>query len=182
VRRLGPLTSTAFFGLLLCSDPGLADGPTSEVRAEYLMTFVAPLDPSTDIDSSLSISSVGRGGGWAKGPRIKGTFVPPGGDWLHVLPSGAMRVDVRLTLKTDDGALIYITYNGVLKESGVSEAKANRGDVLTYKDVEYFVVAPSFETSAPRYAWLNDVQAIAKMVELKEGEGGYMKYDVFVVR
>jgi hypothetical protein len=144
------------------------------------MTFVAPLDPSTDIDDSLSISNVG--GGWARGPHIRGKFVPPGGDWLRVLPSGAMRLDVRLTLKTDDGALVYITYNGIFKESPASEAKASRGEVLTSKDVAYFVAAPTFETSAPRYAWLNDVQAIAKMVEYKEGDGGYVKYDVFIVR
>jgi hypothetical protein len=93
-----------------------------------------------------------------------------------------MRLDVRLTLKTDDGALVYITYNGVLKESPASEAKASRGEVLTSKDVVYFVTAPTFETSAPQYAWLNDVQAVAKMVELKEGDGGYVKYDVFIVR
>jgi hypothetical protein len=175
-----PLLLAASAGLALHGSPALADGPTTEVRTEYLMTFVAPLDPSTDIDTSLSIFNVG--GGWARGPHIKGKFVPPGGDWLRALPSGAMRLDVRLTLKTDDGALVYITYNGVLKESAASEAKASRGEVLTSKDVAYFVAAPTFETSAPQYAWLNNVQAIAKMVELKEGDGGYVKYDVFIVR
>ena len=42
--------------------------------------------------------------------------------------------------------------------------------------------APTFQTSAPKYAWLNGVQAVAKMVEVKARDGGYVKYDVFVVR
>jgi hypothetical protein len=46
----------------------------------------------------------------------------------------------------------------------------------------YFVTAPTFQTSSTKYAWLNGVQAIAKMVEVKAGDGGYVKYDVFVVR
>ena len=42
--------------------------------------------------------------------------------------------------------------------------------------------APTFQMSAPKYAWLNGVQAVAKMVEVKARDGGYVKYDVFVVR
>jgi hypothetical protein len=57
-----------------------------------------------------------------------------------------------------------------------------KGEVLTDKDLPYFVTAPTFQTSAPKYAWLNGVQAVAKMVEVKAGDGGYVKYDVFVVR
>ena len=168
---------------LLCVTAARAGAQTVDIKTEYLMTFQAPLDPSSDINDSLSISNVSSSGGWAKGPRIKGTFVPPGGDWLRVMPSGAMRLDVRVTLKTDDGALIYITYNGIFKESPAGKAKASRGEVLTARDVAYFVTAPTFETSAPQYAWLNDVQAVAKMIELKESAtGGYVKYDVFAVR
>jgi hypothetical protein len=167
---------------LLPGASALADGPSTEVKTEYLMTFLAPLDPPSGVDNALFISNVSATGGWAKGPRIRGTFVPPGGDWLRVLPSGTMRLDVRATLKTDDGALIYITYNGVFKESPANEQKANRGEVLTDKDIAYFVTAPTFETSSAKYGWLNSVQAIAKMVEYKEGKGGYVKYDVFVVR
>lgn len=57
-----------------------------------------------------------------------------------------------------------------------------KGEVLTDKDILYFVTAPTFQTSSEKYAWLNGVQAVGKMVELKAGAGGYVKYDVFVVR
>ena len=42
--------------------------------------------------------------------------------------------------------------------------------------------APTFQTSSEKYAWLNGVQAVGKMVEVKVGAGGYVKYDVFIVR
>lgn len=160
---------------------GLAEAQTTSLNIEYLMTYQAPLDPGYAIDSSLIIVGV-RPGGWAKGPKISGTFVTPGGDWIRLLPSGAFRLDVRGTLKTDDGALIFISYNGIIRHSKESAERLSRGEVLTTKDIPYFVTAPTFETSSPKYAWLNGVQAINKLVELKTGEGGYVRYDVFVVR
>jgi hypothetical protein len=158
-----------------------ADGPTTQIQTEFLLSFVAPLDPETDVDSSLSISNIKTAGSWVSGPRIKGVLVPPGGDWLRVLPSGIMRIDVRTTIKTDDGALIYMSYNGVLQESPANAAKAERGEALTAKEIGYFIIAPTFETAAAKYSWLNRIQAVGKMVELKEGRGGYVKYDVFAI-
>lgn len=160
---------------------GAAFAQSTEIKTEYLMTYQAPLDPPTPIDPTLLIVNV-IPGGWAKGPAINGTFTSPGGDWLHIMPSGAMRLDVRATLKTDDGALIYMSYNGIMQHSMASGEKLNKGELLTTKDIPYFITAPTFQTSAPKYAWLNSVQAIGKVVELQLGQGGYVKYDIFVVR
>ena len=174
------LVSMSMLFLVACmGSPALAQ--TTAIKTEYLMTYVAQLDPPYPIDNSLVIVNV-KPGGWAKGPKISGTFIPPGGDWLRVLPSGALRLDVRATLKTDDGALIYITYNGIIQHSAESADKMNKGELLTAKDIPYFITAPTFETSSEKYAWLNSVQLVNKMVELKLGEGGYVKYDVFVLR
>ena len=169
-------------GLLLQGWGVAVHAQTTEIKTEYLMTYVAPLDPPYPIDDSLLIVNVNPSGGWAKGPKISGTFIPPGGDWLRVMPSGALRLDVRATLKTDDGALIFISYNGILQHSAESAAKMNKGELLTTKDIPYFITAPTFQTSSPKYAWLNSVQAVNKVVELKLGEGGYVKYDVFILR
>jgi Protein of unknown function (DUF3237) len=165
--------------------PVLADeaktGPSTEVKAEYLMTYVAYLDLPYQPDPSLLIFNV-KPGGWAKGPGISGTFVAPGADWLRIMPSGVLRLDVRATLKTDDGDYIYITYNGIIQHSKESAERMSKGDTLTWKDIPYFVTAPTFQTSSKKYGWLNSVQAINKVVEVKVGEGGYVKYDVFVMR
>lgn len=160
---------------------GAAHAQTTSLKTEYLMTYVAPLDPPYAIDNSLPIVNV-QPGGWAKGPKISGTFIAPGGDWLRVMPSGVLRLDVRATLKTDDGALIYITYNGIIQHSAESAERLSKGELLTTGDIPYFITAPTFQTSSEKYAWLNAVQAINKVVELKLGEGGYVKYDVFIIR
>jgi hypothetical protein len=117
-----------------------------------------------------------------KGPKINGTLLSPGGDWLRTMPSGVFRLDVRATCRTDDGADIYVSYNGVIQYSAESAERLAKGEVLTDKDIPYFVTAPTFQTSSEKYAWLNGVQAVGKMVELKAGVGGYVKYDVFIVR
>ena len=117
-----------------------------------------------------------------KGPRIKGKIISPGGDWVTITPSGVARLDVRLLIETDDGAHIYMTYNGVFVTSKEVTDALGRGEVVTQKTVPYFVTAPTFQTSSEKYGWLNKVQAVGKMVELKRGDGAYIKYDVFIVR
>ncbi len=155
---------------------------TTQINTEYLMTYQVLLDAPTPIDSSLMVINVKPTEGWAKGPKISGTFQAPGADWLRVMPSGALRLDVRAVLKTDDGALIYVTYNGIIQHSPESAEKMSQGEVLTANDIPYFVTAPTFQTSSPTYAWLNSVQAVGKMVEIKLGDGGYVRYDTFIVR
>jgi hypothetical protein len=159
----------------------MADGSSRAIKTEFLMTLYAPLEPSANINGSLGISNVGAGG-WVRGSRIKGALVPPGGDWSRTLASGALRLDVRLTIKTDDGALIYVSYNGIERDSDVTEGKSKHGEVLGPNDVQYWIIAPTFETSAAKYAWLNDIQAVGKMIEFKDGVGGFVKYEIYAVR
>ncbi|MBL4566707.1 MAG: DUF3237 domain-containing protein [Porticoccus sp.] len=155
--------------------------PSTQVTTEYVMTYVAPLDPPIAIDDGMMIANV-RPGGWVKGPKINGKFIAPGADWLRIMPSGAFRLDVRGLIETDDGAYIYISYNGIIKNSEESAERLNNGELLTDKDIPYFIAAPTFQTSSDKYDWLNEVQTVNKMVEIQFGEDGYVKYDVFIVR
>lgn len=169
------------FVAALCASVSSADESARSLKTEFLMTLRAPLDPASNINDSLSISNVTATGGRVQGPRIQGVLVPPGGDWSRTLASGVLRLDVRLTIKTDDGALIYVSYNGIEKDSDVTEAKSKRGDVLGANDVKYWVIAPTFETSSPKYAWLNELQAVGRMIEYKDGPGGFVKYEIYAV-
>jgi hypothetical protein len=173
MNRLLPLTCISLLFL-----PWALPSQTTTISTEYLMTIYAPLDPVHAVNSALYIYNV-RPGGWVKGPKINGAIVAPSGDWLRVMPSGVSRLDVRMTVKTDDGALIYVTYNGIIKDTKESEARADKGEVLTSHD-HYFIIAPTVETSAKKYEWLNGVQCIGKIVEDKNES--YVKYDVFAVR
>lgn len=153
---------------------------TTAVETEFLMTLYAPLDPPQQIDSTLSIYNVGAGG-WVKGPKINGTLIAPGADWLRVNPSGSLRLDVRASIRTDDGALVYISYNGIISQTPETFERFAAGEVMKSDDM-YFITAPTLATASEKYAWLNHVQCIGKMVEVKAGEGSYVKYDIFVVR
>ena len=81
--------------------------------------------------------------------RVSGSQLGhPSGDWAVVDPHGALNIDVRTTLETDDGALIYVRYEGRSDYS-----KAGKSPMI---------IAPLFETNDPRYLWLNKIQAIGK--------------------
>jgi uncharacterized protein DUF3237 len=166
--------------LALAFGQAVVHAQTTQITTEYLMTLYAPLDPPQPIDASLLVYNV-RDGGWVKGSKVNGTLLAPAADWLRVMPGGSLRLDVRATVKTDDGALIYITYNGVISQSKEASDRFTKGDLLTSKDV-YFITAPTMQTASEKYAWLNHVQCVGKMVEVKAGQGSFVKYDIFVVR
>lgn len=89
----------------------------------------------------------------AEGDRLNGEMAGSGGgDWLLVGPDGTMTLDVRLTLRTDDGALVLVQYHG-------------RSDASAGLDLPKTIyVTPRFETGDERYAWLNRIQAVGKGV------------------
>ena len=61
--------------------------------------------------------------GTFEGPRLKGELLPGGGDWFLLRPDNVGELDVRATLKTHDGALIYATYRGIFSASPEAWAK-----------------------------------------------------------
>jgi uncharacterized protein DUF3237 len=81
-------------------------------------------------------------GGSFEGERLRGTVLG-GADWVTAAVDGTFELDLRLTLETDDGALIHMTFTGVRDD-------ANR----------YFRTLPRFETAAPKYAFLNRLLAV----------------------
>src|SRR6476646_5864651 len=52
-------------------------------------------------------------GGHFEGPRLRGKVLPGGGDWTLLRGDGVLELAVRLTLETDDGALIHMTSFGL---------------------------------------------------------------------
>lgn len=101
-------------------------------------------------------------GGSFEGPKLRGTVDNSGGDWVTVRADGNIKLDVRVLLKTEDGADIFMRYEGTgIRKDGQLK----------------LVTAPLFETGDQRYAWLNNVQAIATGV----GGNTVVSYDVFAV-
>jgi len=179
MNQPGKLLASILLAIVVCWTASAA-AQTTSIKTEFLGTLYAPLDPPQVIDNTLYVYNV-QPGGWFKGPKLNAAVLQPAGDWLRIMPAGNARLDVRLTLKTDDGQLIYVTYNGIISHSKDSFDRLMKGEMLTSKDF-YFITAPTMQTASERYAWVNHVQAVGKVVEVKAGEGSYVKYDLFIVR
>ena len=65
-------------------------------------------------------------------------------------------VYLRITLETDDHALIYMTFQGLRHGPPDVIAALGRGEVIDPARY-YFRTLPRFETSAERYAFLNRI-------------------------
>lgn len=99
-------------------------------------------------------------GGRFEGERLRGGVEPaPGGDWLLMRRDGVLVLDVRILLRTDDDALIYMAYRGLRHGPAEVMAQLARGEAVDPARY-YFRIAPVFETAAPAYAWLNRIVAV----------------------
>lgn len=95
-------------------------------------------------------------GGDFDGPQLRGKILPGGGDWLLLRSDGVLELDLRITLETDDHALIYMTFQGIRHASPDVLAALRRKEVVDPARY-YFRTVPRFETSAERYAFLNRI-------------------------
>ena len=98
-------------------------------------------------------------GGAFEGARLRGTVLPGGADWVRLRADGVMVIDVRLTLQTHDGVLIYLAYEGRFIGAAGALAALARGQALD-PDSYSLVTVAKFECGEPRYAWLNNVIAV----------------------
>jgi hypothetical protein len=98
--------------------------------------------------------------GTCTGERLRGEFVPGGGDWLLVGQDSVARVDVRVTLRTDDGELIFVTNSGVISMSPEALERLGQGETIRWDEM-YTRTVPRFETSSEKYGWLTSIQAIS---------------------
>lgn len=98
-------------------------------------------------------------GGTFDGERLNGKVLPGGADWVRFRADGTMVIDVRLTLKTDDEALIYLSYQGRFTGAAGVMAQLAQGKTLAAGSYSLVTVA-KFECGDERYAWLNDVIAV----------------------
>jgi len=106
--------------------------------------------------------------GHFEGPRLRGKVLAGGGDWTLLRGDGVLELDLRLTLETDDGALIHMTSFGFRHGPPEVIAALARGesvDPSTY----YFRTTPRFETGHPKYAFLNRILAVSSGDRRAEG-------------
>jgi Protein of unknown function (DUF3237) len=135
-----------------------------EIRTELLFDIVVDLNPRLVFGEGPFGRRIlfGAAGGTFEGPKLRGEVVPGGGDWALFRPDGTMTLDVRLSLRTEDDALLHMTYGG--RWVTPPELRADMSDPFKRHQIDpsryYFRTNPLFETGAPRYAWLNDIVCI----------------------
>ena len=148
------------------------------MKLEPLMEYHADLEPGLDLGEDGPFGKrviVEVTGGEFNGPKLKGKFRNlAAGDWLIIDREGLGHLDVRATMQTHDGALIYLQYFGTLVLNDAMAAALNEGADCDYGETHFFT-NPRFETGDERYKWINQVVAIA------EGRvmGGRVEYRVF---
>jgi Protein of unknown function (DUF3237) len=85
-------------------------------------------------------------GGSFDGDRLHGKVLPGGDDWTVKRPDGVIELNMRVTMETHDGALVYMTFDGIRDDEAPG--------------APYFRTLPRFETGDPRYLFLNRLLAV----------------------
>ena len=134
------------------------------LTSRHLFTLTMSLDPVLELGDTPAgtrrVFTVANG--TFTGERLRGEVLPQASsDLLLVRADGSAQQDVRLILRTDDGALILMTYRGVRHASP-----------------EYYLrTAPFFETSSSKYEWVNRIVSVATGQRRPDG----VDYDVFEI-
>ena len=134
----------------------------ADVNTEFLFEVGVDLEAPQQVGATphgnRQIYYVKRG--TFEGPNLKGEVLPGGGDWLLLRPDGAGELDVRATLRTDDGHLIYCYYRGIIEASPDVMQRTLQGETVDPSEY-YFRTAPVYETASEKYGWLNRIIAVA---------------------
>ncbi len=114
--------------------------------------------------------------GHFEGPRLRGKVLPGGGDWTLLRSDGVLELDLRVTLETDDGALIHMASFGLRHGPPEVLAALARGEAVDASSY-YFRTMPRFETGHAKYAFLNRLLAVATG-DRKPGGPIYTIYEI----
>ena len=158
----------------------MSDTTPLPLRSEFLfrmsLSTGAPQGVGKGRNGELRIVPVT--GGTVEGPNFRGEVLPgTAADWLRVDADGTAHMDVRLTVRTGEGHLVYVHYTGVRAGPAEVLARLNRGEAVPPEDY-YFRTAVRFETGAAELDWMNRVVAVGVGQRPPSGP----VYDVYAVR
>ena len=135
----------------------------TDLQHQHLITLTLTVDFAGMVNIGATPAGLRRiapvTGGSFVGERLNGEVLPGGNDWVLNRADGVMVIDVRLTLKTDDGVLIYLSYQGRFLASSDAMERFAQGVPLDPSEYSLAMVA-RFECGNPRYDWLNNVVAV----------------------
>jgi hypothetical protein len=139
--------------------PAAGSAP-APLKSEFLMDMILDVAAPQNLGTRRIVPVTG---GTFEGPKLKGTALGGGADWILVRPDGVSELNVRVTLKTDDDQLIYVTYRGLLFTPKGGE--------------QYWRTTPIFETGAAKYDWLTKIIAVGVGKNVP-GKAAYSVYQI----
>jgi hypothetical protein len=140
---------------------------TLQVRPLFVMSLeVPPLFVVGATPDAFRRIGVIQGGSF-EGERLSGVVLN-GNDWQSVRNNSCNKLDVRLLLQTNDGALIVMTYQAMRTGPATIMEKLDKGEPVEPTSY-YFRMNPTFETQAGKYDWINRIIAVGTGHRLAEG-------------
>jgi len=143
------------------NDPATAEPNARDKLPDPRLTLVYRLEANLAEPLDLGDTAGGRRriavqtGGTFTGPGLTGTLLPgASADWQLVLPDGTALGDIRYTLQTDDGNLLYVQSRSIRHGPAEVLARLARGDDVDASEYT-FRAATRIETTAPELAWMN---------------------------
>ena len=116
-------------------------------------------------------------GGTFSGPELRGTLLPgASADWQIILSDGSALGDVRYTLETERGDLLYVQSRGVRHGSPDVLERLGRGEDVDAAEYT-FRTSAKIETGAADLEWLNK----GIFISVGGRQPGGVLYEVYLV-
>ena len=116
-------------------------------------------------------------GGTFSGPELRGTLLPgASADWQIILPDGTALGDVRYTLETERGDLLYVQSRGVRHGRPDVLERLGRGEDVDAAEYT-FRTSAKIETGAANLEWLNK----GIFISVGGRKPGGVMYEVYLV-
>ena len=143
------------------NDPGARESAMSNRLPDARLTLVYRLEAT--LAQPLDLGETAQGhrrivaltGGTFTGPELNGKLLPgASADWQLVLADGTALGDIRYTLQTDRGDLLYVRSRSVRHGSAEVLARLGRGEEVDPSEYT-FRTSTQIEAAAPHLDWLN---------------------------
>ena len=148
-----------------------------DLKTEKIMELNYVLDPAVLAGSKIIYANKS---GTATG-KINGNILSIGGDFGTLLTPTTFKLDVRAVIQTYDSATIYVTYTGfIYTDAETFQLMASGGTKLKElsPDKYYFRINPIFETTSPKYDWLNHTVTIGVGKRTETG----VSYKIYAIK
>jgi Protein of unknown function (DUF3237) len=150
--------------------------PTDQLAVRELCGLSIRFDQFQIFPTTLGTRLIAvASGGQVDGPCLEGEVLPGGGDWLFFGADGIARMDVRASIRTAGGEMVYMTGQGRAEILGEARDRFLAGETVSQDEVRSRL-GLVFETGGGVHRWLNAAVAVGLVNELSQRHIDYRVY------